>query len=277
MDGGRGRPGVEHAGVRWDLRPLTDDLTRGFIADGGLEAAARAVAAGRLPVLDVSALRFGPPVADPGAVVCIGMNYAAHAAESGSAPPQWPVVFFKHPGSVVGPDDDVQMPRGASKVDWEVELAVVVGRDCRYLDSPKQALEHVAGYAISNDVSERAFQLEQSGGQWSKGKSCDTFNPLGPFLVLASEVPDPQALRLRSFVNGEPRQDSSTADMIFPVGYLLWHLSQYMTLRPGDIVNTGTPEGVALSGRFPYLQPGDVMTVEIDGLGRQQQTVIAAP
>jgi 2-keto-4-pentenoate hydratase/2-oxohepta-3-ene-1,7-dioic acid hydratase in catechol pathway len=204
--------------------------------------------------------------------VCIGMNYAAHAAESGSAPPPYPVVFFKHPNTVVGPYDEVLLPRGSEKSDWEVELAVVIGRTARYLSSPEEALACVAAYTISNDVSERAFQLEVSGGQWSKGKCCETFNPLGPALVPADEV-DPQALGLRSYVNGEPRQDSNTRDMIFSVAELVRDLSQYMTLDPGDIVNTGTPEGVALSGRFPYLAVGDVVECEIDGLGRQRQVI----
>lgn len=215
-------------------------------------------------------LRIGAPVARPTAVVCIGQNYAAHAAESGSLPPEHPVIFFKHPNTVVGPDDVVLLPPGAEKVDWEVELAVVIGRTARYLPSPDAAREVIAGYTISNDVSERAYQLEVSGGQWSKGKCSETFNPLGPALVPADEV-DPQALRLRSFVNGEPRQDSSTADMIFPVLQIVHELSQYLVLEPGDVINTGTPEGVALSGRFPYLQDGDEMTIEIDGLGRQRQ------
>ena len=186
------------------------------------------------------------------------------------------MIFFKPPNTVVGPYDEVEIPRGSVRTDWEVELAVVIGRTARYLDSPAQALEHVAGYTVSNDVSERDFQLEHSGGQWSKGKSCATFNPLGPFLVPADEVPDVQALRLRSFVNGEPRQDSRTADMIFSVAQLVYDLSQYLVLDPGDVINTGTPQGVALSGRFPYLRPGDVMEIEIEGLGRQRQALVAA-
>jgi 2-keto-4-pentenoate hydratase/2-oxohepta-3-ene-1,7-dioic acid hydratase in catechol pathway len=171
---------------------------------------------------------------------------------------------------VVGPYDDVLVPRGSTRTDWEVELAVVIGRTARYLDSPEVALRHVAGFAVSNDVSERDFQLTVSGGQWSKGKSCETFNPLGPWLATVDEVGDSAALGLRSWVNGEPRQDSSSADMIFDVSYLIWHLSQYTVLEPGDVINTGTPQGVAVSGRFPYLAPGDVMEVEIDGLGRQR-------
>jgi 2-keto-4-pentenoate hydratase/2-oxohepta-3-ene-1,7-dioic acid hydratase in catechol pathway len=221
--------------------------------------------------VDISGQRIGSPLARPGAILCIGQNYAAHAAESGNPPPTVPILFYKASNTMVGPADDVLIPRRSVKTDWEVELGVVIGRRARYLDSPEDALSHVAGYAVSNDVSERTFQNAESGGQWSKGKSCETFNPFGPWLVTADEVGDPQALRLRSFVDGEPRQDSSTADMIFPVAYLVWHLSQYTVLEPGDVINTGTPQGVALSGRFPFLAAGDVMELEIDGLGRQRQ------
>ena len=208
----------------------------------------------RLP--DADGLRVGAPVAKPGAVLCIGQNYAAHAAESGDAPPESRSCSSSTPTPSSARSTTSPIPPGAEKVDWEVELAVVIGSRARYLDSPEEALDYVAGYTISNDVSERAFQIEESGGQWSKGKCCETFNPLGPYLVPADECPDAQALRLRSWVNGEPRQDSNTADMIFSVAYLVWHLSQYLVLDPGDIVNTGTPQGVALSGRFPYLATG---------------------
>jgi 2-keto-4-pentenoate hydratase/2-oxohepta-3-ene-1,7-dioic acid hydratase in catechol pathway len=256
-----------------DIRQVTADIDGAFWATGGPERVLAALEAGELPVLDIAGQRIGAPVARPGVVLCIGMNYAAHAAETGAAPPQHPVVFYKAPNTIVGPDDDVLNPRGAGKLDWEVELAVIIGRQARYLDSPGQALEHVAGYAISNDVSERAFQLETSGGQWSKGKSCESFNPLGPWLVTADEVADPQALGLRTWVNGQPRQDSSTKDMVFTVAELIYQLSQVTVLEPGDLVNTGTPQGVALSGRFPYLAPGDTIDMEIDGLGHQRQQV----
>ena len=259
-------------GTLFDLSPVTTEIDRAFLAADGIARACAALAAGTLSAVDDTGLRVGAPVAKPGAVVCIGMNYAAHAAESGSAPPPYPVVFFKHPNTVVGPYDEVLLPRGSEKSDWEVELAVVIGRTARYLSSSEEALGCVAAYTISNDVSERAFQLEVSGGQWSKGKCCETFNPLGPALVPADEV-DRQALGLRSYVNGEPRQHSNTRDMIFSVAELVRDLSQYMTLDPGDVVNTGTPEGVALSGRFPYLAVGDVVECEIDGLGRQRQVI----
>jgi 2-keto-4-pentenoate hydratase/2-oxohepta-3-ene-1,7-dioic acid hydratase in catechol pathway len=259
-------------GRHLDLRPVTADIDGAFWTGGPARVVA-ALEAGRLPALDVTGLRTGAPVARPGVVLCIGMNYAAHAAESGAAPPEYPVMFYKAPNTVIGPDDDVLNPRGATRLDWEVELAVVIGKRARYLDSPAQALGHVAGYVLSNDVSERTFQVDISGGQWSKGKSCETFNPLGPWLVTADEITDPQALGLRSWVNGQPCQDSSTKDMIFPVAELIYQLSQVTVLDPGDVVNTGTPQGVALGGRFPYLVPGDVIDLEIDGLGRQRQWV----
>ena len=258
-------------GRHHDLSGLTADIDGGFLAGDGIERVRAAYRAGELPEVDVDGQRVGAPVARPGAILCIGQNYAAHAAESGAAPPSVPILFYKPPNTLVGPYDEVLIPRGSKKTDWEVELGVVIGRRARYLDSPEDALAHVAGYAVSNDVSERDFQYEHSGGQWSKGKSCETFNPFGPWLVTADEVADPQALGLRSAVNGEPRQDSSTSDMIFSVGYLVWHLSRYTVLEPGDIINTGTPQGVAMSGRFPYLAAGDVMELSVGGLGVQRQ------
>ncbi|MEV5707234.1 fumarylacetoacetate hydrolase family protein [Actinoallomurus sp. NPDC052274] len=272
---GAERP-VAHTGERYhDLSGVTADVDGAFLAAGALDGAGIAVET--LPEIDITGLRIGAPIARPGAVLCIGQNYAAHAAESGAPPPEVPILFYKAPNTVVGPYDDVLIPRGSTKTDWEVELGVVIGRTARYLDSPEHALEHVAGYVTSNDVSERDFQLTVSGGQWSKGKSCETFNPLGPWLVTPEEVGDPNRLRLRSSVNDEPRQDSTTADMIFDVAHLIWSLSQHTVLEPGDLINTGTPQGVALSGRFPYLRPGDTVVVEIDGLGAQRSTVKDAP
>lgn len=272
---GHEQPAVRHDGTVHDLRSLTTDIDGRFLADDGVARIRRALTAGSLPELDGSeSLRVGAPVARPGAVLCIGQNYAAHAAESGSAPPEVPILFFKHPNTVVGPFDDVVIPPGAEKVDWEVELAVVIARRAHLLASPEAALEHIAGYTVSNDVSERRYQLEESGGQWSKGKCCPTFNPLGPALVPADDVADVQALRLWSTVGGEPRQDSSTADMTFDVATIVYQLSQYLALDPGDVVNTGTPEGVAMSGRFPYLRAGDTMTMGIDGLGEQTQRLV---
>ncbi|MYT75439.1 MULTISPECIES: fumarylacetoacetate hydrolase family protein [unclassified Streptomyces] len=267
---GRERPVLAAPdGRHHDLSSVTDDIDGTFLA-ALAERPGLVPPAEDLPEIDLTGQRVGAPVARPSAVLCIGQNYAAHAAESGAQPSEQPILFYKSPNTVVGPYDDVLIPRGGEKTDWEVELAVVIGRRAAYLDSPEEALAHVAGYAVSNDVSERAFQLEVSGGQWSKGKSCATFNPLGPVLVTADEVGDPQGLRLRSWVNGEPRQDSVTADMIFSVGEIVHHLSRYLVLEPGDVINTGTPQGVALSGRFPYLGDGDVMEMEIAGLGRQR-------
>jgi 2,4-diketo-3-deoxy-L-fuconate hydrolase len=274
-----GPPGAEtpvvlDADRTLDLSGLTDDIDGDFLASGGIARVADALADGTLPELaGVAELRVGAPIARPSAVICIGMNYAAHAAESGSLPPDVPIIFLKTPNTVVGPYDDVVIPRDSTKSDWEVELGVVIGRRASYLDSPEESLDHVAGFVVANDLSERAFQLEVSGGQWSKGKSAPGFSPLGPWLVTPDEV-DHQKLGLRSWVNGEPRQDSNTADQIFDVAHVVHDLSQYLTLEPGDLVLTGTPEGVALSGRFPYLAPGDVVEVEIDSLGRQRQLMV---
>ncbi|MEU0505963.1 fumarylacetoacetate hydrolase family protein [Nocardia sp. NPDC005998] len=268
---GAERPVVFDGDQTYDLSTLTSDIDGAFLAADGMSKTAAALSQGLLSPIDLTGQRIGAPIARPQAVWCIGMNYAAHAAESGAEPPRTPVVFFKTPNTVVGPYDDVMIPRGSDRTDWEVELAVVISRRASYLDSPDAAMKHIAGYTISNDVSERRFQLEESGGQWSKGKCCATFNPLGPALIPADRL-DPKNLRLRSWVNGEPRQDSSTADLIFDVAYLVWHLSQYAVLEPGDLINTGTPEGVALSGRFPFLLPGDVIDLEIDGIGRMRQT-----
>ncbi|WP_375433557.1 fumarylacetoacetate hydrolase family protein [uncultured Friedmanniella sp.] len=253
----------------YDLSGLVFDLTGDFLASDGLQHVRAALDAGELPRVETEGVRVGAPIARPSAVICIGMNYAAHAAESGASPPEQPVIFLKTPNTVAGPYDPVAIPRGSAKTDWEVELAVVIGQRASYLDSPAQSLSHIAGFTVCDDLSERAFQLEVSGGQWSKGKSCAGFTPTGPYLVTPDEV-DHANLRLRSWVNGEPRQDSSTADLIFGVEEIVFELSQYLVLEPGDLVLTGTPEGVALSGRFPYLKEGDVVEVEIDGLGRQR-------
>lgn len=260
----------------WDLRSLTADLDGAFLASGGLTRAAAAIAAGELTPFDGSGMRIGAPIAQPSAVICIGMNYAAHARESGSEPPSDIVVFYKHPNTVVGPFDDILLPPGSVTTDWEVELAAVIGKRARYLVSPEEALAHIAGFAVTNDVSEREYQLERSGGQWSKGKSFETFNPLGPWLVPTAQVGDGSGLGIRSAVNGEVRQNSTTSDLIFGVAEIVYRLSQFTVLEPGDLINTGTPEGVALSGRFPYLCADDVVELGIDGLGDQRATVRAA-
>ncbi|MFH8251968.1 fumarylacetoacetate hydrolase family protein [Microbacterium sp. B2969] len=264
---------VREDGV-WDLSPVTDDIDGAFLESGPVGAVEEALRAGRLTRLDdADALRVGAPIARPSAIICIGMNYAAHAAESGARPPRDPVVFLKTPNTISGPYDDVPLPRGSEKTDWEVELGVVIGTRASYLDSPADAAAHIAGYTVVNDLSERTWQLEVSGGQWSKGKCAPRFSPTGPELVTPDEIASTD-LRLRSFVNGDARQDSTTADLIFPVDVIVWHLSQYMALEPGDLIMTGTPEGVALSGRFPYLAQGDVVEVSIDGLGGQRQVIV---
>ncbi|MFF2273150.1 fumarylacetoacetate hydrolase family protein [Agromyces sp. NPDC058136] len=259
-----------------DLRGVTRDIDAEFLGDDGWERARAALEAGTLPELPGSGeLRIGAPIARPGAVYCIGMNYAAHAAESGSAPPEHLVMFMKSPNTVIGPNDDVTIPHGSTKTDWEVELGIVIGRRASALASPADARSHIAGFVTANDLSERDWQLAVSGGQWSKGKSAPGFCPTGPWLATPDEL-DADDVRLRSFVNGEPRQDSRTADLIFGIDTIVWQLSQYLALDPGDLVLTGTPEGVALSGRFPYLGAGDVVEIEIDGLGRQRQRYVDA-
>jgi 2-keto-4-pentenoate hydratase/2-oxohepta-3-ene-1,7-dioic acid hydratase in catechol pathway len=267
-----------------DLSGVVDDITGELLAGVGLDRVRAAVAGGGLPTVDGSAvdgsadggLRIGPPIR-PGKIVCVGLNYRDHAAETQAELPTEPVLFLKAADTLTGPYDDVLIPRGSAKTDWEVELAVVIGRPARYLGSTAEALACVGGYAVVNDVSEREFQLER-GGQWDKGKNCETFNPLGPWLVTADEVADPQALGLRLWVNGRQRQDGRTADMAFGVAELVRYISQFMVLRPGDVINTGTPAGVALGQPEPkpYLRPGDVVELEIDGLGRARQPMVAA-
>lgn len=263
---------VDEAGVARDLRPVTDDIDARFLAAGGIPATRAALAAGTLPPLDVEGERVGAPLASPPSLVCVGMNYAAHAAESGSPPPEHVVVFFKKTNTIVGPHDPIVVPRGATRLDWEVELGIVIGAEAHRIDSDEDALAAIAGYVLVNDLSERDWQLETS--QWSKGKCGPGFSPFGPWFVTADDVPDPQALRLRSWVDDEPRQDSSTADMVFPVARIVRDLSQVMAFEPGDVILTGTPEGVALSGRFPYLRAGNRVRMEIDGLGTLEQTVV---
>jgi 2-keto-4-pentenoate hydratase/2-oxohepta-3-ene-1,7-dioic acid hydratase in catechol pathway len=271
---GAERPALLDAeGTLRDLSGLVDDIDGAFLADeAALDRVRVAAESGELPVLDATGLRIGPPLGRIGKIVCIGLNYHDHARETGAEPPAEPVVFFKAPDTVVGPNDTVLVPRGSAKTDWEVELAVVIGRTARYLSSAEEALAHVAGYAVAHDVSEREFQIER-GGTWDKGKNCETFNPLGPWLVTADEVADPQDLSLRLWVNGELKQDGTTAEQIFPVAEVVRYVSQFMTLYPGDVINTGTPAGVAM-GRpepKPYLRAGDVVELEIAGLGRQRQ------
>ncbi|GAA1875287.1 fumarylacetoacetate hydrolase family protein [Lapillicoccus jejuensis] len=270
-DPGAERPAALHDDGTWrDLSGVVGDVD-GVLLGGGPAAldAVREALAGDLPVLEPG--RFGPPVAGIGKIICIGLNYRDHAAETGAQAPAEPIVFMKAADTVVGPHDTVLVPRRSTKTDWEVELAVVIGATARYLESPDDAAAHIAGYATSNDVSEREFQIER-GGQWDKGKNCETFYPLGPWLVTADEVADPQALRLTLSVNGESKQDGTTADMIFGVHHLVHYLSQFMVLRPGDVISTGTPAGVGM-GQGTYLTEGDVVELEIEGLGAQRQEV----
>lgn len=271
---GREAPVVRSGGRLLDAHSVASDFDAAFFAGGGIDRVREAL--GELPEFDGDGQRVGAPIARPGKIVCIGLNYRDHAEETGAALPAEPVVFMKDPSTMVGPFDDVLIPRGSTKTDWEIELGVVIGTTARYLGSPDEALDHVAGYAVSHDVSEREFQLER-GGQWDKGKSCETFNPFGPDLVPAEQVDDPQRLGLRLWVNGESRQDGSTGNMLFSVAHVIWYLSQFMVLHPGDVINTGTPAGVALGlPGTPYLREGDTVELEIDGLGRASQRMVQA-
>jgi len=260
-------------GTLRDLAGIVPDIAGNVLTTQGLEAL-RATDPAQLPPVPAT-VRIGPPVGSVGKIICVGLNYADHAAESGMAIPELPILFMKSTTAIVGPNDELRIPRGSLKADWEVELGVVIGNVARDV-SREQALEHVAGYLIVHDVSERAFQLEH-GGQWVKGKSCDTFGPLGPWLVTREEVADPQRLALWLEVNGHRYQSGSTRTMIFDVAYLVSHISRYMTLMPGDIISTGTPPGVGM-GQKPqvFLKAGDVVELGIEGLGRQRQRVVRA-
>jgi 2,4-diketo-3-deoxy-L-fuconate hydrolase len=265
------KPGLlDRHGKRRDCSAHVPDYNADFFAGGGLEKLCR-VDPESLPEVPAE-VRWGAPVARPGKVICIGLNYRDHATESGMEIPKEPIVFFKAPNTVVGPYDEVLIPRGSGQTDWEVELCIVIGSEARYLESRAAAWSCIAGYGISNDVSERHFQLHR-GGQWVKGKSCDTFNPFGPWLVTADEINDVNRLAMTLDVNGQLRQTGNTSTMIFPVDEIVRYLSQFMTLEPGDLINTGTPPGVGLGLKPPvYLKCGDVMELTIEGLGKQKQT-----
>jgi 2-keto-4-pentenoate hydratase/2-oxohepta-3-ene-1,7-dioic acid hydratase in catechol pathway len=270
-------PAVVDAGGALDARSVTGDYDPEFFAGGGIARLRDAARSGELPRLDTTELRVGAPLRRSGKIICIGLNYRNHAIESGMEIPSEPVVFMKAPNTLVGPNDDVHIPRRSRKTDWEVELAVVIDATVAYLESPDDAAACIAGYAVSNDVSEREFQLER-GGQWDKGKSCATFNPLGPLIVTPDELGDPQQLELFLDVNDQRQQTGDTSDMIFPVAHLIWYLSQFMVLEPGDVVNTGTPAGVGHGVRPPrYLVPGDRLHLGIAGLGAQRCRTVAAP
>jgi 2-keto-4-pentenoate hydratase/2-oxohepta-3-ene-1,7-dioic acid hydratase in catechol pathway len=270
---GSEKPGLLHSdGTIRDLSGLVPDIGGGVLSDAGL-AMLRAVDPGRLPVVDAKT-RLGPCVTGTGKFICIGLNYADHAAESGMAVPPEPVIFMKATSAICGPNDPIIIPRGSVKTDWEVELAVIIGTKAKYV-SEADALSHVAGFAITNDVSERAFQTERAG-QWTKGKSCDNFGQIGPWLVTRDEVADPQALEMWLTVNGETMQKGSTRTMVYGVAHVVSYLSQFMTLHPGDVISTGTPPGVGMGMKPPrYLKAGDVVELGIAGLGQQKQSVIA--
>jgi 2-keto-4-pentenoate hydratase/2-oxohepta-3-ene-1,7-dioic acid hydratase in catechol pathway len=273
---GRERPGVLlDDGRRIDAGAFGSDWDEAFFGGDGVERLRRWVereAAGAPVVGDRE--RLGPPIARPSKIVCVGLNFRDHAAESNQALPSEPVLFFKATSALAGPDDDVRIPRGSTKTDWEVELAVVIGKRASYVEK-QDAMTHVAGYVLHNDYSEREFQIER-GGQWVKGKSCDTFAPLGPFLATADEIPDPHALRMWLKVNGETKQNGTSAEMVFDVPTLVSYISGFMTLLPGDVISTGTPAGVGLGHRPPvYLRDGDVVELGIDGLGTQRQRLRA--
>lgn len=271
---GSERPALlDQDGTLRDLSGLITDVDGALLADDSALSRVRdAAGSGELPVLDAEGLRIGSAVGRIGKVVGIGLNYHGHAAEVGAEAPAEPILFLKAPDTVVGPDDTVLIPRTSVKTDWEAELGVVIGATARYLASPEEGLAHVGGYVLVNDVTERAFQNER-GGTWDKGKNCETFTPLGPWLVTADEIPDPQVLDVKLWVNGELKQDGNTSDQIFAVGEVVRYVSQFMTLHPGDVIVTGTPAGVAAGQPEPkpFLRAGDVVEVEIDGLGRQRQ------
>jgi 2,4-diketo-3-deoxy-L-fuconate hydrolase len=276
-----GDPGKERPGVllgedtRLDVSSFGTDYDENFFSNGAFSRLqlwlhTHAESAPRIP----ASVRLGPPICRPSKIVCIGLNFRDHAAESRMELPAEPVIFFKSTTSVVGPNDDVVIPRNAEKVDWEVELAVVIGKKALYIDK-QQAMEFVAGYVLHNDYSERSFQLER-GGQWVKGKSADTFAPLGPFMATVDEIPNPQNLAMWLTVNGEYKQKSTTAQMIFDVPTLVSYVSQFMTLLPGDIISTGTPAGEGLAMRPPrYLKAGDVVELGIERLGQSRQKIIS--
>ncbi len=269
-DAGSERPGLMDGDTLRDLSGVIDDVTGDTLGDDTL---------GKLQSIDPSTLptvegnpRLGACVGNFGKFLCIGLNYSDHAAETGAAIPEHPILFFKANSAVVGPNDDVYMPRGSESTDWEVELGVVIGTTAKYV-SKEDALKHVAGYCVVNDVSERHFQTQLTG-QWTKGKSCDTFGPTGPYLVTRDEIPDVQNLAMSLDVNGKRMQTGNTNTMIFTVAEIIEHLSGLMTLHPGDIITTGTPPGVGMGMKPPtYLKVGDVMELEIEGLGRQRQEV----
>lgn len=273
---GNEKPGIQLTdGTRIDISAFGEDYDEGFFGNGGLSRLETWLTTNQDKCPKVSQeTRLGPPLARPSKIVCVGLNYAQHAAESGMAVPKEPVLFFKATSAIVGPNDDLIIPKGSEKTDWEVELSIVIGEKASYV-SEADAFKHIAGYVLHNDYSERAFQLEKEG-QWCKGKSCDTFAPIGPFIATKDEIKDPNNLDLWLKLNGETVQHSNTSDFIFNIQEVVSYISQYMTLLPGDIISTGTPFGVGLGFNPPkYLKPGDVVELGIEGLGSSKQQVKA--
>ena len=260
-----------------DVADIAPDFDEAFFGSGGIDRI-RPVVEQRAAAGQVSRFageRIGAPFARPHQILCIGLNYSDHAAETGQTVPEEPILFTKSPNTLIGPNDDVRIPRGSTKTDWEVELGIVIGKRASYLDSPEEARDAIAGFVVVNDVSERAFQMERSG-QWSKGKSAETFNPAGPWLVTPDEIADVNSLGMWLDVSGVRRQTGSTATMVFDAYFIVQYLSQFLVLEPGDLINTGTPPGVGVGFKPPvFLQPGDVMELGIDGLGAQRQIVLA--
>ena len=270
---GQEKPGIHLEGKNYDLSAFIKDYDESFFEQNGLQKLAGIVNEEKLPLIE-DGQRIGSPIARPSKILCIGLNYAKHAKETGAAIPTEPILFMKSTSSLTGPYDNIIIPKNSEKTDWEVELGVVIGKKASYV-SEEEAMDYVAGYVLHNDVSERAFQLER-GGTWDKGKGCDSFAPLGPWLVTKDEIPNPHKLRLWLSLNGKMMQDSNTDDLIFNIPQLISYSSQFMTLLPGDVISTGTPAGVGL-GFSPniYLKPGDVVELGIDGLGSSKQTAIA--
>ena len=268
---GKEKPGIIKKEKWYDVSSILKDYDEDFFTNNGLEKLKKIVDENEFPEVD-SNQRLGCPVYKPSKVICIGLNYAKHAKETGAQIPKEPIIFFKATTSISGPNDDIVIPRNSIKTDWEVELVVVIGKRASYVEE-SEAMDFVAGYCLHNDVSEREFQIER-GGQWVKGKSCDTFAPLGPWMATKDEIKDENNLRLWLTVNGKKMQDSNTNDLIFKIPFLISYISQFMTLLPGDIISTGTPSGVGLGFKPPvYLKAGDVVELGIDGLGTQKQNV----
>jgi 2-keto-4-pentenoate hydratase/2-oxohepta-3-ene-1,7-dioic acid hydratase in catechol pathway len=269
---GKEKPGIMKDEKMYDVSAFVKDYDEEFFANDGLPNLEKIVNEKHFPEID-SNVRLGAPVSKPSKIICIGLNYAKHAAETNATPPKEPIIFFKANSSVSGPNDNIVIPKNSNKTDWEVELAVVIGKRALYVEE-SEAMNYVAGFCLHNDVSEREFQLER-GGQWVKGKSCDTFAPLGPWIATKDEIKDVNKLRLWLTVNGQKMQDGNTDDLIFKIPFLISYISRFMSLLPGDIISTGTPSGVALGMKSPaYLKAGDVVELGVDGLGTQKQNVV---